>query len=83
MENEWMGLSEDRLAAAAQQGPHAQVEAMRRLRVAIDQASAKNETYLRRMFWLNITLAIMTFALAIVAVSTVVQAIAVVKGWFS
>jgi hypothetical protein len=35
------------------------------------------------MFWLNITLAIMTFTLAIVAVSTVVQAIAVVKGWLS
>ena len=83
MENEWAGLSEDRLAAAAQQGPHARVEAMRRLRVAIDQASAKNEIYLRRMFWLNITLAIMTFVLAIVAVSTVVQAVAVVKGWLS
>ncbi len=83
MEDEWMGLSEDRLAAAAQQGPHAQVEAMRRLRVAIEKASAKNDIYLRRMFWLNITLTIMTFALAIVAVSTVVQAIAVIKGWLS
>jgi hypothetical protein len=83
MENEWMGLSEDRLAAAAQQGPHALVEAMRRLHVTIDQASAKNAIYLRRMFWLNITLAIMTFVLAIVAVSTVVQAISVVKGWLS
>ncbi len=83
MEDEWMGLSEDRLAAAAQQGPHAQVEAMRRLRVAIEKASAKNDIYLRRMFWLNITLMIMTFALAIVAVSTVVQAIVVIKGWLS
>jgi hypothetical protein len=83
MEDEWMGLSEDRLAAAAQQGPHAQVEAMRRLRVAIDRASAKNELYLRRMFWLNITLMIMTVALAIVAISTVVEAIGVVKGWLT
>jgi len=33
------------------------------------------------MFWLNITLAILTFVLAIVAVSTFVQAIAVVNGW--
>ncbi len=81
--NEWMALSEEGLAAAAQQGPHAQVEAMRRLRVAIDQASAKTESYLRRMFWLNITLAVMTFALAIVAVSTFVQAVAVVRGWLS
>ncbi len=81
--DEWMALSEERLATAAQQGPHAQVEAMRRLRVAIEQASAKAESYLRRMFWLNITLAIMTFALAIVGVSTFVQAIAVVRGWLS
>ena len=71
------------LRIGSREGPHAQVEAMRRLRVAIDQASAKNEIYLRRMFWLNITLAIMTFVLAIVAVSTVVQAISVVKGWLS
>jgi hypothetical protein len=78
-----MALSEERLATVAQQGPHAQVEAMRRLRVAIEQASSKTEIYLRRMFWLNITLAILTFALAIVAVSTFVQAIAVVKGWLS
>jgi hypothetical protein len=35
------------------------------------------------MFWLNITLLIMTFALAIVAISTVVEAIGVVKGWLS
>ncbi len=80
--NEWMALSEESLAAAAQQGP-AQVEAMRRLRVAIDQASAKTESYLRRMFWLNITLVVMTFALAIVAVSTFVQAVAIVRGWLS
>ncbi len=81
--DEWTALSEERLATAAQQGPHAQVEAMRRLRVAIEQASARTEVYLRRMFWLNITLTTMTFAMALVAVSTFVQAIAVVKGWLS
>jgi hypothetical protein len=83
MQDEWMVLSEDRLAAAAQQGPHAQVEAMRRLRVAIEQASVKNETYLRRMFWLNITLAIMTFALAIATLPSIVQAIAIIKRGFT
>ncbi len=82
-DNEWIGLTDDRLATVAQQGPHAQIEAMRRLRTVIDRASAKNEMYLRRLLWLNITLAIMTFALTITAVSTVVQAIAVVKGWFA
>src|SRR5215469_13434537 len=42
---------------------------------------APGAIYLRQMFWLNITLAILTFVLAIVAVSTFVQAIAVVNGW--
>jgi hypothetical protein len=83
MTNEWIGLTDDRLADVAQQGPHALVEAMRRLRVAIEQSSAKNEIYLRRMFWLNIILGVMTFALAIAAVPTLVQAIAVIKAWFS
>ena len=83
MANEWIGLTDERLANAAEQGPHAQIEAMRRLRVAIDRASAKNEAYLRRMFWLNITLAIMTLAMAIAAVPIIVQAIAIVKAWSS
>jgi uncharacterized membrane protein len=81
--DQWTGLPDDTLATAAQQGPHAQIEAMRRLRVAIDKATEKNEIYLRRMFWLNVTLATITFLLTIVAVSTVVQALVVIKGWFS
>ena len=83
MENEWVGLTDDKLASVAEQGPHAQIEAMRRLRITIDRASMKNEIYLRRMFWLNITLAIMTFVVAIAAIPTVVQAVAVVRGWLS
>lgn len=83
MANEWIGLTDERLASAAEQGPHAQIEAMRRLRVAIDRAGAKHEAYLRRMFWLNVTLAIMTLAMAIAAIPTIVQAIAVTRGWLS
>ncbi len=83
MENEWIGLTDDRLASAAEQGPHAQIEAMRRLRVAIDRASAQSEMYLRRMFWLNVTLTLMTLAMAIAAIPTIIQAIAVVKAWSS
>jgi len=83
MENEWVGLTDDKLASVAEQGPHAQIEAMRRLRITIDRASMKNEIYLRRMFWLNITLAIMTFVVAIAVIPTVVQAVAVVRGWLS
>ena len=81
--DQWVGLPDDTLATAAQQGPHAQIEAMRRLRVAIDKATEKTEIYLRRMFWLNVTLAVMTVVLAIVAVSSVVQALVIVKSWFS
>ena len=83
MANEWIGLTDERLASAAEQGPHAQIEAMRRLRVVIDRASAKNETYLRRMFWLNVTLAIMTLAMAIAAIPAIVQAVSVIRGCLS
>lgn len=83
MTNEWMGLTDDRLADVAQQGPHALVEAMRRLRVAIEQSCAKNDIYLRRMLWLNIILTAITFALAIAAVPTLVQAFTIIKAWFS
>jgi hypothetical protein len=71
--DQWTGLPDDTLATAAQQGPRAQIEAMRRLRVAIDKATEKNEIYLHRMFWLNVTLVILTVVLTIVAMSTVVQ----------
>jgi hypothetical protein len=81
--DQWTGLPDDTLATAAQQGPHAQIEAMRRLRVAIDRATEKNEIYLRRMFWLNVTLATVTVLLTIVAVSTALQALVVIKGWFN
>ena len=79
MANEWTELTDDRLAAIAQQGLQGQgapVEAMRRLRVAIEQSSAKSDTYSRRMFWLNIILAVLTFVQAIAAIP-------VIKAWFS
>ncbi len=82
MTNEWIGLTDDKLASAAEQGPHAQIEAMRRLRVAIDRASIQNETYVRRMFWLNLTLMLMTIVMAIAAIPTIFQ-VAVVKAWSS
>ena len=57
MTNEWANLPDDKLAKIAQdglQGQGAPVEAMRRLTVAIEQASAQNDIYSRRMYWLTV-----------------------------
>jgi hypothetical protein len=58
------------------QGQGAPVEAMRRLRVAIEQLSAKSDTYSRRMWWLTIILTVLTLVQAIAAIP-------VIKAWFS
>ena len=74
MSNEWPELSDDKLAKIAQeglQGQGAPVEAMRRLRVAIENASAKNDIYSRRMFWLTVVLGLLTFLQAIAAISVI------------
>jgi hypothetical protein len=42
------------------QGQGATVEAMRRLRVAIEKSSAKSDTYSRRMLLLTIVLIVLT-----------------------
>jgi hypothetical protein len=78
MANEWIGLTDDKLASVAQeglQGQGAPVEAMRRLRVAIEEASAKSDTYSRRMWWLNIILAVLTAVQAITAIP-------MIRTWF-
>jgi hypothetical protein len=81
MANEWADLSNEKLARVAQdglQGQGAPVEAMRRLRVAIESASAKSDTYSRRMLWLTIVLTILTIVQVIAVVPTIVSA---VKSW--
>ncbi|WP_316177574.1 hypothetical protein [Bradyrhizobium sp. SZCCHNRI1009] len=68
MPNEWEKLTDQELARIAQdglQGQGAPVEAMRRLRIALESASASSDTYSRRMFWLTI---IVTFLTAIQAI---------------
>jgi hypothetical protein len=69
MANEWTELTDDKLASIAQQGLQRQgapVEAMRRLRVAIEQSSIKSDTYSRRMLWLTVVLAILIFVQVVV-----------------
>jgi hypothetical protein len=59
MSDEWRALSDEKLARIAQDGLQAQgapVEAMRRLRVALETASRKSDTYSRRTLWLTIVL---------------------------
>ena len=81
MSDEWRALSDDKLARIAQddlQGQGAPVEAMRRLRVALERASRKSDTYSRRMLWLTIVLAVLTLVQVIAVVPTIVSAI---KSW--
>ena len=78
MTNEWTQLSDEKLARIAQdgmQGQGAPVEAMRRLRVAIEEASAKSDTYSRRMLWLTIVLIVLTLV-------QVIAAVPIIKSWF-
>jgi len=77
MTNEWTELTDEKLARIAQdglQGQGAPVEAMRRLRVAIEQSSAKSDVYSRRMFWLTVILTVLT-------VVQVIAAIPIIKAW--
>ena len=79
MTNEWTQLSDEKLARIAQdgmQGQGAPVEAMRRLRVAIEEASAKSDTYSRRMLWLTIVLIVLTLV-------QVIAAVPIIKSWFA
>ena len=81
MSDEWRALSDDKLGRIAQddlQGQGAPVEAMRRLRVALERASRKSDTYSRRMLWLTIVLAVLTLVQVIAVVPTLVSAI---KSW--
>jgi hypothetical protein len=77
MTNEWSELTDEKLARIAQeglQGQGAPVEAMRRLRVAIEQSSAKSDVYSRRMFWLTVILTLLT-------VVQVIAAVPIIKAW--
>ena len=79
MTNEWTQLSDEKLARIAQdgmQGQGAPVEAMRRLRVAIEKSSAKSDTYSRRMLWLTIVLIALTLV-------QVIAAVPIIKSWFA
>jgi hypothetical protein len=83
MTDEWRQLSDEKLARVAQdglQGQGAPVEAMRRLRAAIEKSSTKSDIYSRRMFYLTVILTILTIVQVIAAVPAFV---AVIKPWFS
>ncbi len=78
MTDEWRNLSDEKLASVAQeglQGQGAPVEAMRRLRVAIEIASVRSDTYSRRMLWLTLVMAALTFVQVIAAIPAIVSAV--------
>jgi hypothetical protein len=71
MTSEWTELTDEKLADVAQQGMQgegASVEAMRRLRVAVEKSSARSDTFSQRMLWLTVILAVLTLVQAIAAV---------------
>lgn len=81
MTNEWAKLPDDELARIAKddlQGQGAPVEAMRRLRLAIEKSSVNSDTYSRRMLWLTIILTLLTIVQAIAAIPAVLS---VVRPW--
>ena len=67
-------LPDDQLVEVARndlQGSGPIVEAMRRLRVAIEKSNVESGIYSRRMFWLSIILGFLTLVQAIAAVPTI------------
>jgi hypothetical protein len=77
--NEWKELTDEKLAKIAQdglQGQGAPVEAMRRLRGAIEKLSASSDSYARRMLWWTIAVAALTLVQAIAAFP-------VIRAWFN
>jgi hypothetical protein len=57
------------------QGQGAPVEAMRRLRRALERASQSSDKYSQRMFWFTVVVAVLTAVQAI-------SAFEVIKNWF-
>jgi hypothetical protein len=79
MTNPWSELPDDEVARIARddlQGQGAPVEAMRRLRVAIEKLSASSDRYARWMLWLTVAVAFLTLVQAIAVVP-------VIKAWFN
>jgi hypothetical protein len=82
--NEWKDLPDDELARIAQdgmQGQGAPVEAMRRLRIVIENSSAQSDIYSRRMYFLTIVLTALTVVQVIAAIPAINAAIQIVKAW--
>jgi hypothetical protein len=73
-DDEWAKLSDQQLAKIAQEGMQGQgapVEAMRRLRRALERASQSSDKYSQRMFWLTVLTAVQA-----------ISALEVIKNWF-
>jgi hypothetical protein len=74
MSDEWTRLSDEQLAKIAQdgmQGQGAPVEAMRRLKAALERAGQSSDRYSRRMFWLTVIITILTAIQAISAIDVI------------
>ena len=90
--DEWRALTDEQLAEVAHrdlQGQGAPVEAMRRLRIALENLSVSSDNYARQMrrwtivvVFLTLVQAIAAAAVIIAAFPIIIAAFLVIKAWF-
>ena len=83
--DEWQALTDEQLAEVAHQdlrGQGAPVEAMRRLRVAIEKLNVNSDNPARLMSRFTIVVVFLTLVQAIAAVAAIIAAFPVIQAWF-
>jgi len=83
--DEWRTLTDEQLAEVAHrdvQGQGAPVEAMRRLRIAIEKLSVSSDNSARQMLRWTVAVVFLTLVQAIAAVAAIIAAFPVIKAWF-
>ncbi|MGA8653075.1 MAG: hypothetical protein WB677_21125 [Xanthobacteraceae bacterium] len=84
MTDEWRALTDEQLAEVAHQdlqGRGASVEAMRRLRVAMEELSVSSNNSARLMLRFTIVVVFLTLVQAIAAIASIIAAFPVIKAW--
>jgi len=83
--DEWQALTDEQLAEVAHQdlrGQGAPVEAMRRLRVAIEKLNVNSDNPARLMSRFTIAVVFLTLVQATAAIAAIIAAFPVIQAWF-
>jgi hypothetical protein len=86
VKDRWAELPDEKLREMAEQGDlgrAAPVEAMRRLRAAIEKLSATSDRYARWMLWLTVAVTFLTLVQAMAVIPQAMAVIPVIKAWFN